>query len=181
MKKIISIILICVLSSTIFVGCGDQKANQEATEIVEQKVNQEAPSQITLVGNPWFNWDTMEEAETAVGFSFGLPEVIADSYEAVSFRTLNGQLIEVLYRDDEYEVRVRKQQGEGQDISGDYNEYEICTEENYNGGTITTYRNSNNDAVKQIISYNGYSWSLVSQNGYWGDSSQDFVSGIWEE
>ena len=142
---------------------------------------EEQASQTATIGNPWSDWNTIEEAESVIGFSFGLPEVIADSYDAVSIRTLTDKLIEVVYRDDEFEVCVRKQKGEGQDISGDYNEYDTCTEENYNGGTITNYQNSNNNAVKQIISYKGYSWSLVAPNGYWGDSNQDFVSLIMEE
>ena len=151
-------------------------------EIIEIEHDpKEQASQTATIGNPWSDWNTIEEAESVIGFSFGLPEVIADSYDAVSIRTLTDKLIEVVYRDDEFEVCVRKQKGEGQDISGDYNEYETCTEENYNGGTITNYQNSNNNAVKQIISYKGYSWSLVAPNGYWGDSNQDFVSLIMEE
>ena len=168
-KKAIGALLICLILFTMCVGCGKQMAEQVQT------------SQTTAIGNPWSDWDSIEEAESAIGFFFGLPEVIADSYRAVSIRTLNGELIEVLYRDEGFEVRVRKQKGEGQDISGDYNKYEICTEKEYNGGSIVHYHNSNNDAVKQLISYNGYSWSLVAPNGYWGDSGCDFVSKILVE
>lgn len=114
-------------------------------------------------------------------FTFGLPEVIADSYTAVTVRTLNNELIEVVYRDENFEVYVRKRKGEGQDISGDYNKYETRTEKNCNGATMITYHNSNHDAMKQLISYNGYSWSLVAPNGYWGDSNRDFVGKILEQ
>ena len=168
-KKSIGFLLICLILFAVCVGCGKQMAEQEQT------------SPMVAIGNPWSDWDSIEEAEAVVGFSFGLPEVIADSYTAVSIRTLNKELIEVVYRDESFEVRVRKQKGEGQDISGDYNKYETCTEENYNGGTITNYRNSTNDAVKQLISYKGYSGSLVAPNGCWGDSNWDFVSKIWEQ
>ena len=121
----------------------------------------------------------MEKAEAAVGFSFDLPETIADSYEAVAFRTMNGELIEVIYRNENFEVRVRKQKGEGQDISGDYSSYDAITEENHNEGMVTTYQSSSDHAVKQIISYSGYSWSLSAPNGYWGDSNTDFVNAIF--
>ena len=169
MKKNASIILLCCFISAVFAGCGNQAAVQEPV------------SQTTALGNPWSDWDSIEEAESAVGFSFGLPEVIADSYNAVTIRTLNNELIEVVYRDEDFEVCVRKQKGEGQAISGDYNVYETCTETNHNGGTITNYHNSNNNAGKQLISYEGYSWSLVAPNGCWGDSNQDFVSKILEQ
>ena len=166
MKRTISILLLCCIISVIFTGCGNQTVTQEQT------------SQKTAIGNPWSDWDSIEEAESVVGFSFGLPEMIADSYHAVSIRTLNKELIEVVYRDEDFEVCVRKQNGEGQDISGDYNQYETCTETSLNGGTITTYRNADDAAAKQLISYKGYSWSLVAPNGYWGDSNEDFVSNI---
>ena len=169
MKKDVSVLLVCLLLSALCVGCGNQKAEPTQTTTT------------TAIGNPWSDWDSLEDAESAVGFSFGLPDVIADRYHAVSFRTLNGELIQVVYSDEDSEICVRKQAGNVQDISGDYNEYETCTEEDHTGGTITTYRNSDNNAVKQIISYNGYSWSLVAPNGFWGDSNQDFVNMIWED
>ena len=166
MKKVVTIIMLCLIISTIYVGCGEQKREQMQT---------------ATIGNPWSNWNTIEEAEAVVGFSFGLPEVIADSYSVVSIRTLNNKLIEVVYQNGDFKVCVRKQKGEGQDISGDYNKYETCTVENYNGGTITNYYNSNDNAVKQIISYKEYSWSLVALNGCGEASVWDFVSKIWEE
>ena len=169
MKKAIAVILFCLILFTFFVGCENQK--------VEQLEN----SQITAIGNPWSDWDSIDEAETATGFTFGLPKVIADSYEAVAYRTLNNELIEVIYHDEDLEVRVRKQKGEGQDISGDYTHYDTCTEEKCLGGMVTTYQNSGDHAVKQIVSYSGYSWSLTAPNGYWGDSNTDFLNAIFEE
>ena len=166
MKKLVSIILLYFIISSSFVGCGNQSMVQEET------------SQTIAIGNPWSTCDSIEAAESATGFSFGLPEVIADSYEAVSVRTMNNELIEVIYRDESYEVCVRKQKGAGQDISGDYNEYETCLETNQNGAAVIHYYNSNNNAVKQTISHDGYSWSLVAPNGYWGDSNWYFLNGI---
>ena len=157
MKKIISIILLCMMISAFFAGCAEE------------------PSQMVAIGNPWSDWDSMEEAESAVGFSFGLPNVIADSYEAVSFRTMNNELLEITYSYGEFEVCVRKQAGEGQDISGDYTEYETCTETNCNGVTVTSYQNSGNPATRLVLSDEGYSWSLVAPNGYRNDSNQDFL------
>ena len=166
MKQAAAIILFFLTFSVLFPGCGSQNANQAKA------------AQTTAIANPWSDWDSMKEAEDAVGFSFGLPETIADQYTATAFRTLNNELIEVIYRDGDLEVRVRKQQGEGLDISGDYNQYDTCMETSYNGGTITNYHNSDNNAAKQIISYQGYSWSLVAPSGCWGDSNWDFICKI---
>ena len=164
MKKITSFLLSWVMVSAVFTGCGNQTAAPEET------------SQKTAIGNPWSDWDSIEEAESVIGFPFGLPEVIAESYHISAIRTLNKDLIEVIYRDESYEVCVRKQKGVGQDISGDYNKYEVCTETEQNGAVIISFHNTNHAAVKQLISFKGYSWSLVAPNGYWGDSNQDFLN-----
>ena len=166
MKKLVLILLLCFVALNILIGCGKQTS--EPTQI----------SQTVAIGNPWSNWTSIGEAEDAVGFSFGFPEVIANNFTASAFRTMNNELLEVIYRDGEYEIRVRKQTGEGQDISGDYNQYDKCTEKTIDGGIITYYHNSGNSAVKQLISYNGYSWSLVALNGYGEDSDWDFANEI---
>jgi hypothetical protein len=161
-------ILLCLSVSACFTGCGNQKVEQEKS------------SQTAAIANPWSKWDSMEEAEAAAGFSFGMPEVISDRYTAAVFRTLNNELIEVIYRHENFEVCVRKQKGEGEDISGDYNKYDTCTEQDFNGGRIINYYNSDDNAAKQVISYKGYSWSLVAPKGYEGDSNSDFLDKILE-
>ena len=70
MKKIALIILCCFVISAIFIGCGNQAAEQEQI------------SQNVTIGNPWSDWASLEEAEGAAGFSFELPEVIAGIYTA---------------------------------------------------------------------------------------------------
>jgi hypothetical protein len=71
---------------------------------------------------------------------------------------------------------------EGQDISGDYNHYETCTETSTEDGAILTeYSNSSNNAIKLLISYNGYSWSFVAQGGNIEDFKSDIVNQILDQ
>ena len=160
MKRITTIILFCLTVTLLIAGCG---AAQEEEPMVQ-------------MGNPWSEWSSIAEAEAAVDFSFGLPEVVADRYTAVEFRTMNGELLEIIYRDGDSEVCVRKQKGEGQDISGDYNEYENCAEENDRGAAVTVYSNAGDGAAKQLVSYQGYSWSLTASDGL----GEDFLDLILE-
>lgn len=133
---------------------------------------------------PWKYWDSLSDAEEAVGFAFGLPEVVADSYSAEGFCTMNGDagnVIEVFYRDDDYEVWVRKAKAtEGLvDISEDDSEYGASSEVYEEGGaTIVYYHKNQGDGLKALISYKGYNWSLIAPNGFWGDSCADFITGI---
>ena len=170
MKKAISVILFCLMVCAFCVGCGKQ--TEPETPMQGQGMGMAA------IANPWSQWSTIAEAEAAVGFSFGLPEVIANSYKAASISTMNKEMIQVIYRSDSAEVCIRKQSGEGQDISGDYNQYETCTEIICNGITVTNYQNSQNPARKQLLSCNGYSWSLVADKGYLGDADQAFLNSI---
>ena len=167
MKKTTAIILLSIAICAVFVGCGNEKA--------------ETTAPVAFIGNPWSDWDSIGEAESAAGFSFGIPETITDTCKADAFRTMNNEMIEIIYHDGDSEVRVRKQKGEGQDISGDYNEYDTCTEESFGEGKITTYRNNDGGAMKQIISYNGYSWSVTAQSGYSEDTNEAFLDKIMEK
>lgn len=137
---------------------------------------QDDNNQMAFIGNPWSQWSSIAEAEAAVGFSFGLPETVADSYTAKEFRTMNNEMIEIVYYDGDFEVCVRKQAGEGQDISGDYNEYEKCEQTEQNGAAVSVFYNSGDNACRTLVSDQGYSWSLAAPNGYWGDSAQDFLN-----
>ena len=170
MKRIFIMILFCFNTILLFGGCGNSKyVPKEEEQLVE-------------IANPWTEWESIEETEKATGITFGLPKVISDSYVADEFRTMKGELIEVVYHgDDELEVCVRKQKGEGSDISGDYNEYENYEKKEVHGGEVSIYYNTDNRSIKQVISYQGYSLSIVAPKGFWGDSNQDFLNLIFEE
>ena len=163
MKKFV-IILLCISALLMFAGCKNAKAQTE--------------DPITMIGNPWSDWNSIEEAESAVGFSFDLPAIIADTYTASKFRTMTGELIEVIYSYGDVEVHIRKQYGEGNDISGDYNEYENSTETTINNSKITVFFDSENNAVKQIISCEGYSWSVTLGYGSEANLGDVFLNEI---
>ena len=168
MKKVIAMLLLCFAFLLMLAGCGNGEVKPEETE------------QTAQIANPWSDWSSIEEAEEEVGFSFELPDVIADKFTADKIRTMNKEMLEVVYCNEDLEICVRKKKGEEQDISGDYNQYETCEEKDYNGITVTSYYNSDNDASKQTFSYDGYSWSLAALNGYGGDYSEEFLNKIVE-
>lgn len=147
--KKLAVILLCLF---LLPGCGKQ----------------EPAPQTVAIANPWSDWATLQDAETAAGFSFGLPEEIPDACTAAAYRTMNGELLEVIYRSEDTEVRVRKQKGEGQDLSGDYTPYDSCTTEDHPTGSVSRYHLSGSPACKLIISTGGYSWSITAPDGFPG-------------
>ena len=163
MRKTMILILLCL----ILAGCGKQTAPTETS----------APAEETAlrIANPWVSYDTLAEAESASELTFPLRETVAGSYIAESFRVMNGQLLEVVYRDDEFEVTVRMEAGEGKDLSGVYETFEkteTCEEEAY---TITHKYTANGEVV-QLISKDGFSYSLYAPIYYRGDSAAEFLA-----
>ena len=162
MKQTLLLLMLCLLLA----GCSSTVQPPETTA-------ETAP--VLQLANPWKDYPTLEEAEAACGLDFPLEDVVADSYKAESYRVMNGELLEVTYRDDTFEVTVRMQEGEDQDISGIYAQYkEIHTyeEESYN----LTLKYIQDGGILQLISKDGYSYSFYAPNHYWGDSNADFLA-----
>jgi hypothetical protein len=153
--------LICCISLS---GCG-----KEAEPTV-------SPTAGALqMGNPWVNYETLQEAQAAVGFTFPLPETVEGSYVAEEFRVCNGELLEVVYRDDTFEITVRMKAGEHEDISGIYGEFDHS--EPFAEGTATgvVKYNDGDCARLKLLIFEGYSYSFYAPNGYWGDSAIGFA------
>ena len=163
MRIMMMLILICLLMT----GCSEKTLTAETTVPATEALLQ--------IGNPWKDYASLEEAEVACGLDFPLEDVVADSYKAESYRVLNGELLEVRYRDDSFEVTVRMQAAEDDDISGVYAEYkDIHTFEEETYTIILKYIQEG--GILQLISKDGYSYSFYAPNHYWGDSNADFLA-----
>lgn len=162
MKTVLSLLLACLLLA----GCGSTAQPPETT-------TDTAP--ILQLANPWKDYPSLEEAEAACGLDFPLEDVVAGSYQAETYRVMNGQLLEVTYRDDSFEVTVRMQAGEGQDLSGVYEEFEKITTYEMDTHTIIN-KKIKDGGILQLISKDGYSYSFYAPNHYWGDSNADFLA-----
>lgn len=162
MKTVLSLLLACLLLA----GCGSTAQPPETT-------TDTAP--ILQLANPWKDYPSLEEAEAACGLDFPLEDVVAGSYQAETYRVMNGQLLEVTYRDDSFEVTVRMQAGEGQDLSGVYEEFENITTFEMDTHTIINKKIKDGGLV-QLISKDDYSYSFYAPNHYWGDSNADFLA-----
>ena len=166
MKYRIIAALLCLL----LVGCSAK------TDSVETSAPVEAAS--TQIANPWKDYASLVDAEAACGLTFPMPELVADNYVAESFRIMNGQLLEVRYRDGEFPVTIRMQAGEGQDLSGVYGEFE--NEQRFQVDGADIIGKYIDGGVVQLISKDGYSYSLYAPNHYWGDSNVEFLQYIYD-
>lgn len=164
MKYRIIPLLLCLLLA----GCST-KSEEFSTPSTEAS---------TQIANPWKDYASLEEAEVACGLDFPMPETVADSYVAESFRVMNAELLEICYRDGDFSVIARMRAGEGQDLSGVYGEFENVQTFEMDGATITGM--NIDGGVLQLISKDGYSYSLYAPNHYWGDSNIEFLQYLYD-
>lgn len=117
MKKM----LLLVVSLTIVLSFAACSTSDESSST---PISSEEPSSqsSTQLPNPIVNYDTLEEAETAVGFTvplLNLPEGAQLDHVSV----IAGNLVQLDYLNGENTFRYRVAKGE-EDISGDYTAYE---------------------------------------------------------
>ena len=102
----------------------DAQAAQAPEQPMTAKGAQAAGAGAALtMPNPFIDTKTLEEAEEAAGFSITLPEVAEDG-GTVLYRAMQGQMIEVIFLDENQRelYRIRKGKNLEDDISGVINE-----------------------------------------------------------
>lgn len=161
MKNRILTVLFCLV---LLSGCSAHRESANPTEVTDMPLQ---------IGNPWKSYNSMEEAADACGIAFPLPEIVADSYVSDSYRVMNGQLMEVIYVSAEQKVIVRMQFGEGQDISGVYENVTQTESLEVNGVPVT--HNLLGNGCLYLTSKDGFSYSLYAPDGCEENILQEFL------
>ena len=132
-------------------------AEEMITETVKAERGENEESMIGMP-NPYTDHGTLKEAEEDAGFKIQIPDEIR-GVKAVAFRNLGTEMLEVIYYDGDAEVaRVRKGTGED-DISGDYNVYEIEEAVDVTG-TQVTLKGSADGYALAVWNEDGYAYAV---------------------
>lgn len=132
-------------------------AEEMTTETVKADRGESEESMIGMP-NPYTDHGTLKEAEEDAGFKIQIPDEIR-GVKAVAFRNLGTEMLEVIYYDGDAEVaRVRKGTGED-DISGDYNVYEIEEAADVTG-TQVTLKGSADGYALAVWNEGGYAYAV---------------------
>lgn len=147
MKKILfSIFTIFLLTAA--VACGQK----------------DKPAQLA---NPWLDHETLVEACSAVGFDLTVPEHI-EGYDAPLYRTLNNEIIEVIYSAKDDEICIRKYAGI-EDRSRDFGGIEAYPRGGYATEVDNCYHEMGTDYdIINLVSWgkDDYSFIFFSSNGF---------------
>ena len=122
----------------------------------------------TQIPNPWVECATLEDASETAGFEIAVPDRI-EGYPETTIQAVEGEMIQVFYSDKPLDddsrkaVLIRKGIG-GEDISGDYNEYETNETVEMHGVSVTC---SGQDQLvyRAIWTQDGYSYSICADDG----------------
>ena len=150
MEKVIAVILSFVMALAI-VGCsgnanapaptthtGDTSYTADGTVIPGSDPKTWGPAEDgenIQIPNPWQECTSLEEAGKLAGFSFTAPETV-DGYTERYIAAIENEIAQVIFSNgDDSELYFRKGVG-GDDISGDYNTYDVTEEQTIDGHTV---------------------------------------------
>ena len=162
MKKLFPFLLICLVLLT---GC-----------VADSTIETSEPVGQVQLANPWKNYDTLADAESACGLTFPVSENIPEGFAVESYSVMNNSLLEVTYKKRETEITVRMLSAENQDISGVYENFTETKTFNQNDAAVT--KKLADHCCVYLIHRNGYSFSIYASNLTADDACQNILSCI---
>ncbi len=141
--------------------------------------------------NPWTDYASLDEAETAAGYDLAIPDAV-DGCSEKQFRALDAdgdKMIEVIYASGEDEIaRIRKAPGAedisgdcnapgAEDISGDCNAYAEQTELT-SGDAAVTMKGADGLVQLAIWQADGYTYAVSVENGLTADAMAELVAQV---
>ncbi len=164
-KKTMMKLMGIVTAAALLADCGIP-AMTNAAEQTTQTTEAE-PS--TCLPNPFVDYDSLEEAEKAAGFTFTVPSSVTVEGKTSASRgvqVMSGTMIQVLYMDaDGNELLCLRKEAGSDDLSGDYNTYDY--EGKLTAGDVTvSVRGASKDLLSDAIwTKDGYSYSVYAVSG----------------
>lgn len=126
-------------------AAGEAKSQDTVNAVNEADKGADVLYESAQIANPFTDTKTLEEAQEIAGFDMQVPDAAAP-YTVVNYRAVEGEMLEIIFRDRKGEegYRIRKAAGED-DISGDYNEYAKEKTIRLSDGTKVTLRGDKDD------------------------------------
>lgn len=131
MKRFI-ISTICGVMVLSLVACEKGNTNMKMENINEN---------LTQIANPIKECETLQEAESLIGFKANIPTKLPDGYIQDSICVIGDEILQAIYLQGENEICFRQAKG-NEDISGDYNDYKEINIINVNELKVTTKGNN---------------------------------------
>lgn len=170
MKKIknVMILFLCLAVCASLAACKSTGADTASTSKAKATTKEQIP-------DPWTNCNSLDEAIKISGINISVPDSI-DGYPTIIYRAMKDSTVEIIYRNGNEEIRVRKAAG-SDDISGDYNNYSQT--KIISSGDISVTEKGNNDKISLATWTNGnYTYSITFDPAVTSDYVQNTAAQI---
>lgn len=160
------------------IGVGIFAITQHSGNIIDTPAQSEEADSSDFVqsGNPYAEYDTLEEAENTIGFEISVPDSYG-GYTEPYYAVIEGKILEVqYYNGDDRGMIIRKSRG-SEDISGDFNEYNTVTETEVNGNTVTI-KGSGDEFILALWVSGDYSYSVSVSSGISENALKEIIEKI---
>ena len=148
MRKIIVLLLTCSMLLSL-AACSKSEAGSAASG--SSDVGQTSGEQGVGIPNPWTEQSDMAAANKACGMNVVYPDELKSADTVV--RTMDNKMIEVTGMVCDTTLTFRAQKGDKlEDISGDYNNYSVTTEQRFAGFPV--YSRSNSKDTANVVYWN---------------------------
>lgn len=163
MKKKLVILTLCgmVVTSALAGGMATQTfaAETDGTPMVIATLDNQ-----NQIPNPWKDYESIRDAQDAVGFSVKLPKKIS-GYKKAAIQAVDKAILQVFYEKDGAEILIRKAvASEGKDISGDHSDYAKVSKVKEKGNTITI-KGTAKKKMLAVWTDGTYSYSVYASKG----------------
>ena len=160
------------------IGVGIFAITQHSGNIIDTPAQSEEADSSDFVqsGNPYAEYDTLEEAENTIGFEISVPDSYG-GYTEPYYAVIEGKILEVqYYNGDDLGMIIRKSRG-SEDISGDFNEFDNITETDFNGSTVTIKGSGDEFSLALWVS-GDYSYSVSVSSGISENALKEIIEKI---
>lgn len=160
------------------IGVGIFAITQHSGNIIDTPAQSEEADSSDFVqsGNPYAEYDTLEEAENTIGFEISVPDSYG-GYTEPYYAVIEGKILEVqYYNGDDRGMVIRKSRG-SEDISGDFNEFDNITETEVNGNTVTIKGSGDEFSLALWVS-GDYSYSVSVSSGISENALKEIIEKI---
>ena len=161
MNKFI-ITAVCAVMALSLVGCGntDEKSSSqpEVTPVVTPAPESSEPD--VQIPNPIKTFETLEELRSSLSFAFTVPAFVPKGYEVEQLSIIDETLVSIDCKNGDDAINYRVSQGID-DISGDFNSYEVEGTINIDDIIVATKGNVENEISVATFTNEGLTYSLT--------------------
>lgn len=156
--------------------CGKGSVAVKDNSVVISKDGGKNTDNGTQIPNPWTEYKSVDEAKKAVNFDAPIPTKVTDGYKLDYISTLDGELLQIVYKNaEDKQISYRTAKG-SEDISGDYNVYKDT--KTVKAGEVSVTLRKGDKTSSAIWTNGGMTFAVYADGGLSDAEITDVIKNI---